>query len=77
MTPVESPSLQLMQGGRQESRVQEVSDISSGLKAIAKQFNREAVTPPTPFVHKDASKVGPVRGWATSTIRAILSAVTQ
>ena len=30
--------LQLMQGGRQESRVQEVSDISSGLKAIAKEL---------------------------------------
>jgi replicative DNA helicase len=31
--------LQLMHGGRQESRVQEVSDISSGLKAIAKELN--------------------------------------
>ena len=31
--------LQLMQGGRQESRVQEVSDISSGLKAIAKELD--------------------------------------
>lgn len=30
--------LQLMHGGRQESRVQEVSDISSGLKAIAKEL---------------------------------------
>ena len=30
--------LQLMQGGRQESRVQEVSDISSGLKAVAKEL---------------------------------------
>jgi replicative DNA helicase len=30
--------LQLMQGGRQDSRVQEVSDISSGLKAIAKEL---------------------------------------
>jgi replicative DNA helicase len=30
--------LQLMQGGRQESRVQEVSDISSGLKSIAKEL---------------------------------------
>ncbi|HEV3123222.1 MAG TPA: replicative DNA helicase [Candidatus Dormibacteraeota bacterium] len=31
--------LQLMRGGRQESRVQEVSDISSGLKSIAKELN--------------------------------------
>lgn len=31
--------LQLMQGGRQDSRVQEVSDISSGLKAIAKELD--------------------------------------
>jgi replicative DNA helicase len=31
--------LQLMHGGRQESRVQEVSDISSGLKAIAKELH--------------------------------------
>ena len=31
--------LQLMHGGRQESRVQEVSDISSGLKSIAKELN--------------------------------------
>jgi replicative DNA helicase len=31
--------LQLMHGGRQESRVQEVSDISSGLKAVAKELN--------------------------------------
>ncbi len=31
--------LQLMHGGRQESRVQEVSDISSGLKAIAKELD--------------------------------------
>jgi replicative DNA helicase len=31
--------LQLMQGGRRDSRVQEVSDISSGLKAIAKELN--------------------------------------
>ena len=31
--------LQLMQGGRQESRVQEVSDISSGLKAVAKELD--------------------------------------
>ena len=30
--------LQLMQGGRRNSRVQEVSDISSGLKAIAKEL---------------------------------------
>lgn len=30
--------LQLMQGKRQESRVQEVSDISAGLKAIAKEL---------------------------------------
>lgn len=30
--------LQLMRGGRQESRVQEVSDISSGLKSIAKEL---------------------------------------
>jgi replicative DNA helicase len=30
--------LQLMHGGRQESRVQEVSDISSGLKSIAKEL---------------------------------------
>ena len=30
--------LQLMQGGRRDSRVQEVSDISSGLKAIAKEL---------------------------------------
>jgi replicative DNA helicase len=30
--------LQLMQGGRQDSRVQEVSDISSGLKTIAKEL---------------------------------------
>ena len=30
--------LQLMHGGRQESRVQEVSDISSGLKAVAKEL---------------------------------------
>ena len=30
--------LQLMQGGRRDSRVQEVSDISSGLKAIASQI---------------------------------------
>jgi replicative DNA helicase len=30
--------LQLMRGGRQESRVQEVSDISSGLKTIAKEL---------------------------------------
>ncbi len=30
--------LQLMQGGRQESRVQEVSDISAGLKAVAKEL---------------------------------------
>jgi len=30
--------LQLMQGGRQDSRVQEVSDISAGLKAIAKEL---------------------------------------
>ena len=32
--------LQLMQGGRRDSRVQEVSDISSGLKAIAKELER-------------------------------------
>jgi replicative DNA helicase len=31
--------LQLMRGGRQESRVQEVSDISSGLKSIAKELH--------------------------------------
>ena len=31
--------LQLMHGGRQESRVQEVSDISSGLKAVAKELD--------------------------------------
>jgi len=31
--------LQLMHGGRQESRVQEVSDISSGLKSIAKELH--------------------------------------
>jgi len=31
--------LQLMQGGRRDSRVQEVSDISSGLKSIAKELN--------------------------------------
>ncbi len=31
--------LQLMRGGRQESRVQEVSDISSGLKSIAKELS--------------------------------------
>ena len=31
--------LQLMQGGRRDSRVQEVSDISSGLKAIAKELD--------------------------------------
>lgn len=31
--------LQLMHGGRQESRVQEVSDISSGLKSIAKELS--------------------------------------
>ncbi len=31
--------LQLMRGGRQESRVAEVSDISSGLKSIAKELN--------------------------------------
>ena len=31
--------LQLMHGGRQESRVQEVSDISSGLKSIAKELD--------------------------------------
>jgi replicative DNA helicase len=30
--------LQLMHGGRQESRVQEVSDISAGLKGIAKEL---------------------------------------
>ena len=30
--------LQLMQGGRQESRVQEVTDISAGLKAVAKEL---------------------------------------
>jgi replicative DNA helicase len=30
--------LQLMHGGRQESRVQEVSDISAGLKSIAKEL---------------------------------------
>jgi replicative DNA helicase len=30
--------LQLMHGGRQESRVQEVSDISSGLKSISKEL---------------------------------------
>jgi replicative DNA helicase len=30
--------LQLMRGGRQESRVQEVSDISSGLKSVAKEL---------------------------------------
>jgi replicative DNA helicase len=30
--------LQLMQGGRRDSRTQEVSDISSGLKAIAKEL---------------------------------------
>jgi replicative DNA helicase len=30
--------LQLMHGGRQDSRVQEVSDISSGLKTIAKEL---------------------------------------
>jgi len=63
--------------GRIVYRIFEMYDSGMGLKAIAKQFNREAVIPPTPFVHKDASKVGPVRGWATSTIRAILSAVTQ
>jgi replicative DNA helicase len=31
--------LQLMHGGRTESRVQEVSDISAGLKSIAKELN--------------------------------------
>jgi len=31
--------LQLMHGGRQESRVQEVSDISAGLKSIAKELS--------------------------------------
>ena len=31
--------LQLMHGGRQDSRVQEVSDISSGLKSIAKELD--------------------------------------
>ena len=31
--------LQLMQGGRTESRVQEVSDISSGLKSVAKELD--------------------------------------
>jgi replicative DNA helicase len=31
--------LQMMQGGRQESRVQEVTDISSGLKSIAKELD--------------------------------------
>ena len=31
--------LQLMRGGRQDSRVQEVSEISSGLKTIAKELN--------------------------------------
>jgi replicative DNA helicase len=31
--------LQIMHGGRQESRVQEVSDISAGLKSIAKELN--------------------------------------
>lgn len=31
--------LQLMHGGRQESRVQEVSDISAGLKSIAKELD--------------------------------------
>ena len=31
--------LQLMRGGRQESRVAEVSDISSGLKSMAKELN--------------------------------------
>jgi replicative DNA helicase len=31
--------LQLMRGGRQESRVAEVSDISSGLKSIAKELH--------------------------------------
>jgi replicative DNA helicase len=31
--------LQMMEGGRQESRVQEVSDISAGLKSIAKELD--------------------------------------
>ena len=31
--------LQIMHGGRQESRVQEVSDISAGLKSIAKELD--------------------------------------
>jgi len=31
--------LQLMRGGRQDSRVQEVSEISSGLKTIAKELH--------------------------------------
>jgi replicative DNA helicase len=35
--------LQLMHGGRQESRVQEVSDISSGLKSIAKELQMPIV----------------------------------
>lgn len=43
-----------------------------GLKAVAKRLMQEGAPTPTPFVRTDPTKVQPVRGWAPSTIRAIL-----
>jgi site-specific DNA recombinase len=53
-------------------RIFALYDEGHGLKRIAKQLTAEGAAAPTPFVRKDLTKVGPIIGWAPSTVRTIL-----
>jgi site-specific DNA recombinase len=54
-------------------RIYQMYDEGYGLKRIAKLLTQEGAAAPKPFVRRDATKVGPVSGWAPSTIRAVLT----
>jgi site-specific DNA recombinase len=54
-------------------RIFQLYDSGEGLKKIAKILTAEGALAPKPFIRRDPTKVQPLRGWAPSTIRAILT----
>ena len=54
-------------------RIFEMFASGVGLKGIARQLTAEGVAGPKPFARKDGSGLAPYRGWAPSTVRAILA----
>jgi site-specific DNA recombinase len=53
-------------------RIFEMFASGVGLKGIAKRLTDEGVPGPKPFARKDGTGLAPYRGWAPSTVRAIL-----